>query len=134
MSELPANNEESYNVDELDEYQAVSMHAVWAFLLGLASPLAFLSPVLLVIPILGIVVTMMAISKLRDGGQSLKGHRLVRLGLILTLFFGVATCSRIAVINLLVNRARAASEAETSKAETKVEESDLMGPDNRKGS
>jgi hypothetical protein len=107
MSELPTKMESAYNADELGHYQAVSMTAVFALLLGMCSPLALLSPLLVLIPVLAVVAAMIALSKLRVAGSGLTGARLARIGLVMAIIFGVACCTRIVVINILVNRARA---------------------------
>lgn len=122
MSELPAKTESAYNADELGQYQAVSLSAVFALLLGLISPLAFLSPILVMIPVLGTIVSLVALSKLRVAGGGLIGARLARIGLILAIVFGVACFARIAVVNVLVNRDRAVRQAIISTSSTTISE------------
>lgn len=105
MSELPENSNDVYNADELGPYQAISLMSVLALLLGLISSSAtFLSPMLLVVPLLAVAVALLALAKINAPNSGLSGARLARAGLALAILFGVASCARLAVSNLLENR------------------------------
>jgi len=119
MSELPTNSEETFNADELGRYQAISTSAVLALLLGLVSPAALLAPVFISVPLLAVVVASIAISKTSSPDCGLAGARLARVGLVLALVFGVASCTRIAVINVLVkNLYETQAPAETDQQDS----------------
>ena len=70
------------------EYVAINPVAVAALILGLASVLAFLSSVLLVIPAAGIVCGIIAIVQIRNSNQTQTGLPLAVLGLLLCVGFG----------------------------------------------
>lgn len=70
------------------EYVAINPVAVAALILGLASVLAFLSSVLLVIPAAGVVCAIIAIVQIRNSNQTQTGLPLAALGLLLCLGFG----------------------------------------------
>ncbi|NOY41814.1 MAG: hypothetical protein GXP26_08265 [Planctomycetes bacterium] len=95
---------DSYSADELGQYRAMSSSAVLALLLGLVSPIAFFAPVLTIVPLLAGGMALIALSKTGNPDNGLSGARLAYVGLVLAITFGVASCTRIAVVNLLYSR------------------------------
>ena len=93
-----------YHADELGQYQAISPSAVFSLILGLLSPLALMWPVLLLLPLFAIVWAWVAKSKINSSGGSITGTTIAHLGIALALVFGIAACSRIAVLNMLISR------------------------------
>jgi hypothetical protein len=72
----------------IGEYVAVNGTAVFALLLGLASALALLESLLLVIPLAGIVISIIALRQIYHSNGTQTGTGLVVLGLVLMLGFG----------------------------------------------
>ncbi len=70
------------------EYVAVNGTAVFALLLGLASALSLLDPLLLILPLTGIIVAVMALRQIIQSNGTQTGRGLVMLGLLLILGFG----------------------------------------------
>ena len=70
------------------EYVAINPTAVAALVLGLASVLALLSSVLLVIPVAGVVCSLVAISQIRRSNQTQTGLALAACGLVLSIGLG----------------------------------------------
>src|SRR5213596_2432440 len=70
------------------DYVAVNGAAVFALLLGLASALALLDELLLVIPLTGIIIAMVARRQIRQSNGTQTGRGLVALGVLLMLVFG----------------------------------------------
>lgn len=97
----PAWNRRSF--DEADvEYRRVCLPAVLAFLLGLASIGIFLGPLLLVLPLAGLGVGLLALAKIDSSAGHLSGQSLARWGIALALFFGVAETVRPVVYGHLI--------------------------------
>lgn len=69
-------------------YVAVNQTAVVAMFLGLASALALLGLLLLVIPLVGIVFAVVALRQVKDSGGTQTGKGLAIVGLILCLLLG----------------------------------------------
>src|SRR3954454_3634686 len=65
------------------EYIAVNGAAVAAVLLGLASALALMNELLLIIPFTGIIVAIVALRQIRRSNRTQTGVGLVVLGLVL---------------------------------------------------
>jgi len=70
------------------EYVAINPTAVAALILGLASVLALLSSVMLVIPLAGLVCAVVAISQIRNSNQTQTGLALAFCGLVLSIGLG----------------------------------------------
>jgi len=70
------------------EYVAINATAVAALILGLASVLALLSSMLLVIPLVGIVCGLVAISQIRRSNETQTGLALAVCGLVLSIGLG----------------------------------------------
>ncbi|MGH7214401.1 MAG: DUF4190 domain-containing protein [Tepidisphaeraceae bacterium] len=69
------------------EYVAVNSPSVAAILLGLASGLALLNPILLVIPIIGVVTAIVALRQIRDSNGTQTGRLLAWGGLLVSVVF-----------------------------------------------
>lgn len=67
------------------DYTAVSHFAIAAVLLGLLSGLAFLSLVMLVIPLVGVIVSAAALRQIRDSAGTQTGKSMAMLGMLLSL-------------------------------------------------
>jgi hypothetical protein len=70
------------------DYVAVNPLAVVAALLGLASGLAFFENLLLILPVLGVVFSIVAIRQINDSNGTQTGRGLAWGGLALSLLFG----------------------------------------------
>src|SRR4029453_1786230 len=70
------------------EYVAVNGAAVFALLLGLASGLALLERMLLILPIAAVVVGIIALVQIKNSNGTQTGKGLVALGLLLALGCG----------------------------------------------
>lgn len=102
MQEL--RSEDAYDADELGQYRPVSGLAVAALLLGAASPAAFISPLLLAVPLVGAAVALIATAKIRSSHGGMTGINLARTGLVLAVLFGVASATRLVVRDSLMQR------------------------------
>src|SRR5688500_10904316 len=88
------------HVSSLDEtalasYQGVSIMAVLALLLGVASALALVHPFLWVVPPVAVVLSILAIRAIDAPDSNLTGRRLAIAGLALALLFGLWAPSRV---------------------------------------
>ena len=70
-----------------DSYRAVSLLAVLAFLLGLASIAAYLSPFAWFLPFVAVVVGLVALRRIRLRSDVLVGAKLATAGIVLSLLF-----------------------------------------------
>lgn len=96
-------------VDEgLAGYRSVSPWSILSLILGIASPLAMIGPVLWVVPGLGIVVGLVALRSLAADADHLIGRKAAVAGLALSLLFFTAAISAAAT-----NRWWLATEART---------------------
>ena len=87
--------------DQVAEYRTVSVLAIISLLVGLASPLCLMSRLFLVIPLLGAVVSILALRRIAASGGSLTGRWAASAGLVLCVACGAATFSRDAVTRYL---------------------------------
>ncbi len=76
--------------EALTAYRPVSAWAIIAFLTGLASPVAFLDPLALLVPAVGIAVATWALHRLAQCDSRPTGRRWAMAGLVLCLFFAAA--------------------------------------------
>jgi hypothetical protein len=96
----------SYEADEFGSYTSLSAVAVGALLLGLASPLALLAPLMVVVPAAGAIVAILALMRIGNSAGALSGTKLAYCGLVLSILCGVASPLRVAVRdNLYGNQA-----------------------------
>ncbi len=72
------------------QYRAVSAWAVTALVLGILSPLAFVGPVLWLVPLLCVVAALIAMWKISSSAGDLVGWNIALLGLLLAILFGLA--------------------------------------------
>ena len=79
------------------EYVAINITSVVALLLGLASVLAALAPVLLIVPVAGVVVSLVALSQIRASNGTQTGRGFAWLGVVLSLAIGGFVLARAAV-------------------------------------
>ena len=70
------------------EYVAINIPSVLSLILGLASVLAVLSPVLLLVPVAGIVVAFVSLSQIRASNGTQTGRGFAILGIVLSLAIG----------------------------------------------
>lgn len=75
--------------DNYEQYRALSTASVAGLILGLLSPLAILDWIFLVVPLCGVLVSLLALVKVRRNREELSGAPLARMGLILSLAFGI---------------------------------------------
>jgi hypothetical protein len=93
---------------EITEYRTLSVTALIALLVGLASPLGFGHILLMLIPLIGIVFSILALRQIADSDGALAGRWAAVAGLLLCVAFGVAPFAR-----ALVLRTTRTSQAET---------------------
>lgn len=92
---VPLDDSNSLPVDgDAARYHAVCPWAVLALLLGILSPLAFVGPLLWLLPWFCIVVALLAIWKISSSAGALAGWNVALLGLLLALLFGIAAPTR----------------------------------------
>ncbi|MCA9247267.1 MAG: DUF4190 domain-containing protein [Planctomycetales bacterium] len=82
--------------ETLAEYKTLSVPAVIALILGLLSPIAWIGPVLWIVPGAGIALAVLALRSIARRPASLTGRKTAIVGLALSLLFGSATLSRAA--------------------------------------
>lgn len=74
----------------LPEYRAVSGWAIGGLLLGLAAVLAFIHPVLWVVPVAGAVTCLLALRQISAQASALVGRRAALVGLAICLIVGIS--------------------------------------------
>lgn len=97
--------------EELSEYRPVSFLAIASAIVGLLSIVANFQLVLLVIPIAGIILAMVAIREIDAPDTNYIGRRFAVIGLALSIFFGAYALSR----TVIVNKIRANQAAQVAK-------------------
>jgi hypothetical protein len=75
---------------ELNEYRSLSPLALVGLVLGLCAPLAFLSPLLIVVPLAGIVFSWLALRQIASSDGMVVGRAIAVAGLVLSLICGAA--------------------------------------------
>lgn len=88
---------DSFEAEELGNYRSLSSLAVCAFLLGIASLVALLAPLMVAIPIAGVVVALFALARISNSAGALSGRGLALAGLALAIACAVASPLRIQV-------------------------------------
>lgn len=83
-------------------YVAVNHAAVLAAFLGLASLLALFHPLLLIVPVAGVIIAIVALAQIRDSSGTQTGRPLAITGLVLAVLLGggVATKEVLAIASL----------------------------------
>lgn len=90
------------DVQAVAAYRGISPMAVLALVLGLASPLAVFNHFLLILPILGTIVALLAIRRIAASEGELAGRRLALAGLALAVVCATALLTRDAVSKQVV--------------------------------
>ncbi len=75
--------------DDYQQYRALSTAAVASLIVGLLSPVAILSWPMLVVPVIGIPLSLWALVKVRRNRQEMTGEGPAKAGLALSLAFAV---------------------------------------------
>jgi hypothetical protein len=88
----------------LAEYRRVSVLAILALLLGLASSGALLGEVLLALPVVGLGVGLLAIAKINASDKHFSGRLLAQWGIFFSVLFGVAAVARPLLFQEIVDR------------------------------
>jgi hypothetical protein len=109
------------------EYVAINPMAVASVLLGLASSLALLDNILLVIPIAGVIVSIIAMRQIRDSNGTQTGKGLVTLGLLLAIGFAGFIGSRAATAAMRTRSDREAIASLVKDLENRIKTSDYDG-------
>jgi hypothetical protein len=86
---------ESYEAEELGRYTSLSSLAVFALLLGLASPVALFAPLLAIVPAAGILCALFALVRINSSAGGLSGRKLAYWGLALSVVCVVAAPLRL---------------------------------------
>ncbi len=84
------------------QYRSVSGAAVFAALLGMASLLAFFSKLLLVVPLMGTLVALLALFRITRSDGALTGRAVALLGLVLSVVIGVGLVTHDATMTRLL--------------------------------
>ena len=92
---------ENYEADELGRYTSLSSLAVCSLLLGLASPVALLAPLFVVIPIAAIIVAAFTLVRIQTAAGGLSGMKLAYWGLALGIVCAVASPLRVKARDIL---------------------------------
>lgn len=87
------------------EYVAINLPSIIALLVGLASVLAALSPVLLLVPVAGVAVGLVALSQIRASNGTQTGRAFAWLGIVLSLAVG-----SLVLAGAVVERSRTAAD------------------------
>src|SRR5690606_17644014 len=85
-------------------YTSLSSLAVGAFLLGLGSLVALLTPLLVVIPFAGVIVSLFALVRISRSAGALSGRNLAMAGLALSVICGVASPLRVTMRDSLYSK------------------------------
>jgi hypothetical protein len=87
----------AFHADDLEEttnYRKLSVLAIIGLLIGLASPLCFGAPLLMTIPIAGIIISILALRQIAASDGTLAGRWAAATGLALCVAFAVAPFTR----------------------------------------
>ena len=89
------------DADQTTEYRSLSVLAVISLVIGLASPLCFGAPLLMIIPVIGIGVSILALRQIDASDGALAGRWAAVLGLVLSVVFLAAPAARAYGIRML---------------------------------
>ena len=109
------------------DYVAVNGTAVFAVLCGLASALALMSEMLLIIPLVGLVAAIMALQQIRHSNGTQTGKGLVALALAGSLGFGGFVVGRWATEGIRTSDDRKAIHQLIADFSAKVKTDDVNG-------
>jgi hypothetical protein len=87
------------------EYVAINIPSIIAFVLGLASVVAVLTPILLLVPVVGVVVGIISLSQIRSSNGTQTGRGFAWLGIVLSLAIG-----SFVLVQAAVERAQTAAD------------------------
>jgi hypothetical protein len=82
-------------------YSTLSVPAIISLVLGLASPLCFGAPLLILIPIAGMAISVFALRRIATSGGALAGNWAAVTGLVLSTAMAVAPATRESVIRVM---------------------------------
>jgi hypothetical protein len=91
-------------LDEESNYRTPSVLAIVSLILGLAAPLALFAPLVLLIPIAGALLALMAIRQINASDGALFGRAAASIGLALSIAAIVAVFTRSALTEQLLSR------------------------------
>jgi hypothetical protein len=109
------------------DYVAVNGTAVFALLVGLASALALMSEVLLILPLVAVVAACIAWSQIRHSNDTQTGKGLVIVAMVLALGFGGFVFGRWATEGIRTREDRKAIEELVKSLDGKLKAADLSG-------
>lgn len=92
------------DVQAVAEYRSVSKLSVAAIVLGVASALAMISSGLLMVPLLGVIASLLALRQIAASDGQMVGRTAALLGLALSLAFGAGIYAREVAMQRLVVR------------------------------
>ncbi len=84
-----------HDADEWGQYRSLSTLSVIALLLGLCSALAFVSPLMFVVPLAAVAAALLAWKRIVSSDGNLSGSRLACAGLALAVLFASASLARV---------------------------------------
>ena len=87
--------------EQTTEYRSLCVLALVGLILGLASPLCFGAPLLMVVPIAGIAVSLLALRQIAASEGALAGRWMAIVGLVLSIIFAIAPQARAFVIRTM---------------------------------
>jgi hypothetical protein len=87
--------------EQSSDYRSLSALAVLSLVIGLASPLCFGAPLLMIIPVAGIAVSLVALRQISASDGALAGRWAAITGLVLSVVFLCAPTARATAIRLL---------------------------------
>jgi len=85
-------------------FRTISVLSIVSLVLGLASPLAMIAPLLLVLPITGAVLALLAIRRIAVSDGALIGRTAAVIGLVLSVAWASAPLARAAVAKEMLSR------------------------------
>jgi hypothetical protein len=94
----------THEAEQLASYHSPSGLAIFSLLLGLASPLVFTAKLLMVIPGLGIAISLLALAKIAASDGQLFGRKAALVGLALAIASACAVTMEKQVVTWLVSR------------------------------
>jgi hypothetical protein len=87
--------------DDTTEYRTLSVLAIVSLIFGLASPLCFGATLLMVIPLFGILISILALQRIAASDGALAGGWAAATGLVLCVVFATAPITRTLVLRMM---------------------------------
>jgi hypothetical protein len=109
------------------EYVAINVAAVMTLLLGLASALAMVTSLLLVIPVAGVVCGIVALYQIKDSNGTQTGKGIAWTGIALSVLFAALVGGRVILENVRTRADRDAVVAAVAQFGQKLSASDFKG-------